>query len=457
MVFVMGNHSSGKSTFINYLLQQKIQKSGVAPTDDGFTIIAPSNENQDHDGPSLVGHPDLGFSGLQQYGQMLVNHVMLKERKGLSVKNIWFVDSPGMIDNPNSNNNNFILNDNNEVKNKDMKSNNINSNNILLSNNEGRDRGYDFIGVTKWFAERADVILFFFDPDKPGTTGETLEVLTKALPGYEHKLHIILNKADQFSKIHDYGRAYGALCWNLSKVIPRKDLPRIYTMYVPESDPKINKPLLSSLVEDLDRSREDVKNVCLNAPKSRDDNLITRLLYYSQKLKIHIKVLHELKAKKRKINFDTYFPPFITFSAIGSLTILSLYIYYIFIFYSLIKAETYITMGIGACSIILPLLLAIQRHYYSKKSVNYLLSDTSLRELFEKAFFSELAERNEFSSSLFEKMIPQIRDAGLLLCQSSKIKLPRNTNELDDIVKVEVPKMRRLASPGIDNFKNGNK
>lgn len=122
--------------------------------------------------------------------------------------------------------------------------------------------------------------------------------------------------------------------------------------------------------------------------------------------------------------------------------------------YSLIKAGTAITIGLGSCSVVLPLLLAIQRHYYSKKSINYLLSDVSLRELFEKAFFSELAERNEFSSSLFEKMIPQIRDAGYLLCQSSKIKLPRNTNELDDLVKVEVPRMRRLASPGYDNLKN---
>ena len=29
------------------------------------------------------------------------------------------------------------------------------------------DRGYDFEGTVRWFAERADVILLFFDPDKP--------------------------------------------------------------------------------------------------------------------------------------------------------------------------------------------------------------------------------------------------------------------------------------------------
>jgi hypothetical protein len=98
-----------------------------------------------------------------------------------------------------------------------------------------QDRGYDFEGVCRWYAERADVILLFFDPDKPGTTGETLSILTNSLVGLEHKLHIILNKADQFHKIHDFARAYGSLCWNLSKVIQRKDLPRIYTMCLPPS------------------------------------------------------------------------------------------------------------------------------------------------------------------------------------------------------------------------------
>lgn len=38
------------------------------------------------------------------------------------------------------------------------------------------------------------MILLFFDPDKPGTTGETLNILTSSLVGLDHKLHIILNK-----------------------------------------------------------------------------------------------------------------------------------------------------------------------------------------------------------------------------------------------------------------------
>ena len=63
-----------------------------------------------------------------------------------------------------------------------------------LRSNASSERGYDFEGVARWYAERADVILLFFDPDKPGTTGETLSTLTNSLAGLDHKLHIILNK-----------------------------------------------------------------------------------------------------------------------------------------------------------------------------------------------------------------------------------------------------------------------
>ena len=125
------------------------------------------------------------------------------------MKNFCIVDTPGMIDSP-------LVKDH-----------------FGSGQNTVMDRGYDFEGVCRWYAERADVILLFFDPDKPGTTGETLSILTNSLKGMDYKLHIILNKADQFRKIHDFARAYGSLCWNLSKVIPRKDLPQIYTMCLP--------------------------------------------------------------------------------------------------------------------------------------------------------------------------------------------------------------------------------
>ena len=228
-VLLLGNHSSGKSSFVNYLMNRKIQQMGVAPTDDCFTLIAPSDcQEIDRDGNSLIGDPDLGFSDLKSFGPVLVHKTQLKIRVNTAVKNFMIVDSPGMIDSP------------------------LVPDHFGSGRHSVMDRGYDFEAVCKWYADRADVILLFFDPDKPGTTGETLSILTNSLSGMDHKLHIILNKADQFRKIHDFARAYGSLCWNLSKVIQRKDMPQIHTMCLPIAD--LGTPPLSSTTNGLAKS-----------------------------------------------------------------------------------------------------------------------------------------------------------------------------------------------------------
>lgn len=145
-VFLLGNHSSGKSSFINYVLQRKVQVAGVAPTDDTFTIIVPGPADVDRDGPAFIGDPDMGFSGLRSFGPQLIHHTQLKVRCNIASTDFMIVDTPGMIDSP------------------------MVRNNFGTARQAVMERGYDFEGVCRWYAERADVILLFFDPDKPGTT-----------------------------------------------------------------------------------------------------------------------------------------------------------------------------------------------------------------------------------------------------------------------------------------------
>ncbi|KAJ1449255.1 hypothetical protein M885DRAFT_536323 [Pelagophyceae sp. CCMP2097] len=274
-VLLLGNHSSGKSSFVNHVFGRKIQTAGVAPTDDSFTVISPGTADFDRDGPALVSDPDLGFSGLRSFGPGLTHHMALKIRSGLSTNSFMMVDSPGMIDSAAT---------------------------AGLAKKSDSDRGYHFEGAVRWFAERADVILLFFDPDKPGTTGETLTILTNALQGTDHKLHIILNKADRFERMHDFARAYGALCWNLAKVIPRKDLPRIYTMCVPSDERDGSQPRQHLIgLEDLANTREEVLAEVRNAPSRRVDNTITRLTDSAQLLLMHASVCDAArKAANRK-------------------------------------------------------------------------------------------------------------------------------------------------------------
>lgn len=63
----IGNHSSGKSSFANYVCQRKVQTAGVAPTDDAFTIIAPGPADVDRDGPAFIGDPDMVRIGILKH------------------------------------------------------------------------------------------------------------------------------------------------------------------------------------------------------------------------------------------------------------------------------------------------------------------------------------------------------------------------------------------------------
>ena len=207
----------------------------------------------------------MGFAGLRRFGSTFLTHLQYKVRSDLDVNDVMLIDSPGMIDSPSQ-------------------------------NSSGEDRGYDFGGVAQWLAQRADVILLFFDPANPGTTGETLATLTHALQGSEHKLHLVLNKADSFTRMNDFARAYGALCWNLSKVIERKDLPRIYTMCIPVQEvdgdgaDSTENALQQGIANDLQTARNEVIEQVLRAPERRIDNMVTQLHNSALMLSVHARV-----------------------------------------------------------------------------------------------------------------------------------------------------------------------
>ncbi len=265
-VLFLGNHSSGKSSFINYLIQSELQKTGLAPTDDGFTIITYGEKRDEFDGQTVVTHRDLAYKHLQRFGPALLSRLRLKTFPHEMLKTITLIDSPGMID----------------------------------AAGTGNTRGYDFAASVRYFAETADLILFFFDPDKPGTTGETVSIFTETLAGLEHKLLIIMNKVDLFSNIRDFARTYGTLCWNLSKTLKTKDIPHIYNIYLPGFGRGDHEPAARHIpLRDFDVSRDEVVAEIKRAPTRRADNLVSDLYQNGQKLAVHARACYEVARRYR--------------------------------------------------------------------------------------------------------------------------------------------------------------
>lgn len=444
MVLLVGNHSSGKSTFINWATGRQIQTTGVAPTDDAFTMIAPGRKDMDQDGPAAVGDPLLGLSGLRLFGQHLVNHLYLKIRQGLLIENIMLVDTPGMIDAP-------------------AATGAGGTSDVAW---RSKDRGYDFAGVVSWFAQRADVILLFQDPAKPGTTGETLTIMTTALAGHEYKTLIILNKADQFTTVHDFARAYGALCWNLSKVIPRKDLPKIYTMAVPvtsagvqgdgkptplsaasQGAPTIGQgittrgdgPAISALPEaqaDLASAREEILGEVRRAPLRRVDNLVTRLYDSARLLRMHAVVL---QAVKKEYSMELARVWSIVIASVGGVGGV---------------AAGCVSMGmpeVGAVIGGVAALLTAGGTWWAQKGMRaksrYFMDGPGMDEAFRRTHYLQLADRDEFVSQLYERARPQLqttlRTLGILGAPAVK---RADLASLDSIIKDSVPDLRRAAT-----------
>ncbi len=276
-VLCLGNHSSGKSTFLNHLAGSHIQDTGVAPTDDGFTLLTYGEIDETLDGRAVVTNPALPYGDFEQYGKDFLDHLRLKRRPNSNLRGVCFIDSPGMIDHAG------VQGDS--------------------------SRGYDFKSVVRAFAESADLVLFFFDPDKPGTTGESLHIFTDALTDVMYKLLIVFNKVDSFGDVRDFARTYGALCWNLSRVVRTKDMPRIYCTFISDSSSGIpggrsgtsqpdampgSKLGRSIDLTDFEKSTNELKAEVAQVGRRRRSNQLWGLLDSARQLRVHSRVIRRV-------------------------------------------------------------------------------------------------------------------------------------------------------------------
>ena len=387
-VLLLGNHSSGKSTFVNHLLGVEVQKTGVAPTDDNFTIITHGPHETDRDGPSVVSNPDLPYEGLRHFGDQLVSHIRLKLQPAELLRNVTLIDSPGMID---------------EAK-------------------KENGRGFDFPGVVRWFAERADLVIVFFDPDKPGTTGETLQVFKESLNGIDHKLLIVLNKMDQCQNLHDFARAYGALCWNLGKVIPRKDLPMIYNTFVPlQGKPRSELPMA-----DFEKARGDLIDELRRAPTRRMDNQITQMQVFAERLRLHASVIDEAAKRYRRSRVRSYAILVFLFAALGGGAFVT----------GLIVALPVLAV-LAAAAVALLELVSLR---LKKKRII-----TQFDEIFEGLHDRELLvrDRAEDLRAMWEEVHPRAREVAEKRGLQSFAKMSRRDRDvLNELIEECIPKLR---------------
>ncbi len=260
-VLLIGNYSSGKSQLINDFLEANIQATGQAPTDDSFTILTyddsitdePVRVTEERDGKFLLYDPEYPFERLRKHGQRFASHFKLKKVNAPFLKNLAIIDTPGMLDSITE-----------------------------------RDRGYDYQEVVGDLAQIVDLVLVLFDPHKAGTVREAHKSLRETLPSktFEDRILFVLNRIDECSSLNDLLRVYGTLCWNLSQITGRKDIPMIHLTYSPQaaSEKSHKSDAETGFLKFLENQRDLLKKAVMETPKRHLDHLATFVETHSDRL-----------------------------------------------------------------------------------------------------------------------------------------------------------------------------
>jgi len=173
----------------------------------------------------------------------------------------------------------------------------------------------------------ADLILVLFDPHKAGTVRETHTSLRETLPSrtFEDRILFVLNRIDECGSLNDLLRVYGTLCWNLSQITGRKDIPMIHLTYSPRAL-MASQNLQShdlGFLKYLENQREDLKKAVLEAPRYRLDNLATFVETHSERLSHFLEALFSYRRQFRRATLrHTLIGVFI--SMIGAAAVVSL-------------------------------------------------------------------------------------------------------------------------------------
>ncbi|XP_047950858.1 EH domain-containing protein 1-like isoform X4 [Salvia hispanica] len=288
MVMLLGQYSTGKTTFIKHLMGCTYPGNsfprfisfhhplvclflatqllslvtgahiGPEPTTDRFVVVMNGADDRSIPGNTIAVQADMPFSGLQSFGTAFLSKFECSQLPNPLLEHITFVDTPG----------------------------------VLSGEKQRTQRSYDFTGAISWFAIKCDLILLLFDPHKLDISDEFKRVI-ESLRGHDDKIRVVLNKADQIDT-QQLMRVYGALMWSLGKVLNTPEVMRVYIGSF--NDKPINNAAAGPLGEELFQKEQDnLLNDLKDIPKKACDRRINEFVKRARAAKIHALIISHLR------------------------------------------------------------------------------------------------------------------------------------------------------------------
>ncbi|EFJ24442.1 hypothetical protein SELMODRAFT_414547 [Selaginella moellendorffii] len=259
MVMLLGQYSTGKTTFLKHLLKVDYPGChvGPEPTTDRFIVVMGGPDERTIPGNTAVVQSEMPFTGLSKFGAAFLTKFECSLLSHPLLEHITFVDTPG----------------------------------VLSGEKQRTQRSYDFTGVTEWFAAKCDLILLLFDPHKLDISDEFKRVIG-SLHGHDDKIKVVLNKADQVDT-QQLMRVYGALMWSLGKVLNTPEVMRVYIGSF--NDKPLNDKLGPIGKELFEKEQSDILIDLMDIPRKACDRKVNEFVKRARAAKIHAHIIAHLK------------------------------------------------------------------------------------------------------------------------------------------------------------------
>jgi GTPase SAR1 family protein len=202
-VLVVGNHSAGKSSFINWYTEQESLDTGVAVVSQGFTVVAHGKGTRDLEGEGAIvqnAHLKLLKEHLDadEYGQFLENlRVHVRSAPAKEFPLVDFIDSPGLVDG-----------------------------NVVYP--------FDVEKIIVSLADLADLIYVFMDPHGQALGTRTMSVVEKLnKTKHYNKIRYFLTKADTITDSGDLNKVVVQVTQNLTPRVANTHGFNVPTLWLP--------------------------------------------------------------------------------------------------------------------------------------------------------------------------------------------------------------------------------
>jgi GTPase SAR1 family protein len=320
MVLLIGQYSTGKTTFIRHLVggDYPSMHIGPEPTTDKFTaLIHGINDDDDDDHDDEYDIDEDGYTDRENDASSTVDESVHDDTTSMSVKtnpkNVlskrWKNDgvnkSSGrtvkgnsltvMPELPFSSLSTFgsgflshfvgSITDAPLLEHVTL----IDTPGVLSGEKQRISRSYDFAKASRWFADRSDLILLLFDAHKLDISDELKEVIETIRPHNDDKIRCVLNKADGVTR-EQLVRVYGSLMWSMGKIFKSPEVVRVYT------GSYWDEPLVHDDFRHMFDSDEYLLvNELINLPKSYAERKVNEVVKRIRIIKVHICILTYLR------------------------------------------------------------------------------------------------------------------------------------------------------------------